>query len=146
MDAISISALALAGVAFVAAGAALFIASRSTPNRVLGELGALTATSQATSRVAQTATNDVATMQDAWARHRVEVGKLLDEAIDAMEQAERKRKSAHKERARAEEVKDGANDPEPDRFTCPGCEYEHLKGENCVEAAKRRFRAQGLAV
>jgi TolA-binding protein len=148
VDPVSIASLALSTLTAACAGFALFLALRSTPTRVLGELDALIARCDATSRVAQAATADVASMADQWNRHRVEVGKLLDSAIDAMDQAERKRRSARTERRRAEEVHEGEAQAQapPAAFMCPGCEYEHLGNENCVQAAKRRFTAQGLAV
>lgn len=145
-DPVSISALVLAALAAIAAGAALFLVLRATPTRVLGELDAALAQAAAATRTAGQATEACAAMQDAWNSHRLEVAKLVDEAIDAMEQAERKRKAARNERRRSEEIREAEGAAEPDRFTCNGCGYEHVRGEDCVQAAKRRFTAQGLSV
>lgn len=145
LDPLAVVALALAGISFLTACASLFLALRSTPTRVLGELDGLLSAATATARVANAATADVGAMRDEWARHRLEVAKLLDEAIDAMDQAERKRRSARAERTHAEKVKEEAHDA-PASFMCPSCRYEHLAGEDCMSCARRRFAAQGLAV
>lgn len=146
LDPVSISALVLAALAAAAAGAALIRTQRSTPARVVAELDTLMAASAASSRTAVKATDDVAALREEWTRHRLEMVKLLDEAIDAMDAAERKRKSARNERRRAEETRGDAEGAEPATFQCTGCGYEHVRGEDCVQAAKRRFTAQGLSV
>lgn len=146
LDPLAVVALALAGVGFLVALASLFLALRSTPTRVLGELDALVTASQATARVANTAVAEVGAMRDEWARHRLEVAKLLDEAIDAMDQAERKRRSARAERTHAEKVKEEGGGADTASFMCPSCRYEHLAGEDCMSCARRRFAQQGLAV
>lgn len=145
LDPVSISALVLAALAAAAAGAALVRTQRSTPARVVAELDTLMAASAASSRTAVKATDDVAALREEWTRHRLEMVKLLDEAIDAMDAAERKRKSARNERRRAEETR-GDEGAEAATFSCTGCGYEHVRGEDCVQAAKRRFTAQGLSV
>lgn len=143
LNPIAVVSLALAAVAFLVSSSALFLALRSTPTRVLGEMDALLTASQATGRTAHTAVAEVGAMRDEWARHRLEVAKLLDEAIDAMDQAERKRRSARMERTQAEKTKEG---PEQASFHCPSCRYEHQAGEDCMSCARRRFAQQGLAV
>jgi HAMP domain-containing protein len=137
--------LTLSGLAFAMGSGALYLGLRSAPTRVLGALDDVLAAGQASARVARQATEDVGTMRDEWARHRLEVGKLLDAAVDAMDEAERKRRSARMQRTKAEEVRDQVEqEAEPADRLCPGCQYPHSTAQNCVEAAKVRFRAQGM--
>ena len=145
-DPIAVVTLTLSGIAFLASCASVVMGLRSAPTRVLGALDDLLASGQAVARTANTATEDVAAMRDEWNRHRLEVGKLLDSAIDAMDQAERKRRSARMQRTKAEEVRDDVEqrEEEPRQAVCPGCQYPHPATQTCVAAATLRFRAQGL--
>jgi hypothetical protein len=128
--------LILSSLGFLSGVGSLLLTLRSAPTRVLHGLDAATS-------VARAATAEVAAMRDEWQGHRLNVGKMLDEAIDAMEQAEKKRRSARMQRTKAEEVR-GELEAQPEVAVCPACTYPHPPNVICVDAAKQRFRAQGL--
>lgn len=142
LEQVSPALFAVGFVSLLAVGlatAALVTSLRSSPARAARERAEMLDALDSQSRQLTAVTSDNAAMRDEWHKHRVTVTELLDDAVTAMEQTERRRKSARNERRRAEEVRESEDPAASQPFMCPQCRYEHQPGETCMDCARRRF-------
>ena len=115
--------------ALLVSGAALLLTLRTTNARVARDVAEI----ESGLMRAQKQTAD---LEEAFRAHRTSTGNLVDEALGALETAEKKRRKATAERTRAEQA-------EPDRG---GACVHGQQPELCLECAKGRFRSEGHAV
>jgi hypothetical protein len=129
---VSLLACGLATAAFVTA-------LRSSPARQKREHEEMVSSFDTHARRLGTIEADNGALRDEWVKHRVAVTELLDDAVTAMENTERRRRSARAERKRAEDVREGDEQQEPAQYECGQCRYVHMRGEDCMACARRRF-------
>lgn len=136
MDPFQIAVGFVALLALVSGGASLFVSLRSTPTRLRNDFDALMESCDGYRSRVQAVEADGNTLRTEWVKAQSAIVELLEELRDQYARIERKRSSARTERVRAEKARD---EEEPDSFMCPQCGYEHMRGEDCMSCARRRF-------
>jgi len=123
-------------LALVSGAAALFVSLRSTPTRLRNDFAALMESCDGYRARVQAVEADGSAMRTEWVKAQAAITDLLEELRDQFARIETRRASARTERVRAEKAK---AEEEPESFLCPQCQYEHLRGEDCMSCARRRF-------
>jgi rubrerythrin len=150
IDPLALSALILAGVSACAAGAALWVSSRGSNAHTQREVGEVANGFEGLRRLVNSALADNQGLREEFAKQRVFIAETLEDAVDAMQQSERKRKAARTAQRHADEARELEQySPQQQQSVCPLCQYPHPgigDVQNCTRAATVRFRAEGHAV
>ena len=138
MDPFQLAVGFVALLALVSGVASLVVSLRSSPTRLRNDFDALMESCDGYRARVQAVESDGNALRTEWVKAQSAIVELLEELRDQYARIERKRSSARTERQRAEKAQDD-NGVEPASFVCQLCGYEHMRGEDCMGCAKRRF-------